>query len=158
MPAMSPHRVACRAAPLRCAALLLAAGLLPAPAAAWITSIRLTPAHPTERDSLRMVVSGELSSTCWAFKRGACDSLVGNHQWLSAFVISTEDYGCFHVIVPYSLTCVRAPLAAGTYHITATEYHDLPPRPPDVFEFEFEVTPATSVANATWGRIRSLYR
>lgn len=158
MPAMLLRRVPCREAPLLCAALLLAAGLLPAPAAAWITSIRLTPAHPTERDSLRMVVSGELSNTCWAFKRGACDSLVGNHQWLSAFVISTEDYVCSPVLVRYSLTCVREPLAAGTYHITATEYHDLPPSPPYVFEFEFEVTPATSVASATWGKVRSLYR
>jgi hypothetical protein len=127
--------------------------------------IVISPAHPTSADSVRVTVSNDFGSRCWAISQPSCTPVLLD----TLATIVTLNYcsgdpicACNDFPFTYQRTCNFGVLPAGTYIAVFTELHINPYDPLHTFTqtLGFTVVDGTSVATLrrTCGALKTIYR
>lgn len=110
---------------------------------AWIQSVTVTPAQPTDTDTIVIEVSGWFNDGCWGVDPVAFENpgLSFNYD-VYATDAYMPGYGCLTVIVPYQRTDTVGPLPPGYYTVSVAEHHESIRDPNDRFEsVSFQIGP-----------------
>lgn len=126
-------------------------------------SLRVSPVHPTNTDSVLVVVSNTFSSGCWWLVSTECSTVNGD----TLSVGTTMDYchgepfcSCNDNPWGYQKYCNFGLLPPGTYVAKFTEGH--PNTSDRIHTFtqtlSFSVDAVTPTLRRTWGSLKSIYR
>ena len=133
-------------------------------AAVLASPIKVSPAQPTNQDTVRVTVSGSFPSVCWNFV-GAATCQAGQPDTIVIqvpVIFCNSVYQCRCADEPggYSRVCTFALLAAGNYVVAFTEVHSVPFDPlPTVQAFaQFTVSNSTPTVRRSWGALKASYR
>ena len=94
-------------------------------ALAEIELVQITPAQPTEHDTVSLTVIGGLSDACWSVQSYDFGEYSPRQFTASMFAVDIweEGMGCATIIVPYHFTETLGPLDPGTYTVSVQENH-----------------------------------
>ncbi len=123
------------------------------------STIFVSPANPTEADTLRITVSQGFSGSCWRNVDHACLAVRADTLEIVASIQYCEGQpSCLCADVPssYAFTCVvgRLPHAAYRVFFHEVRLNWADPRPVRVEGLRFTVGASTPATRTTWGRLK----
>jgi hypothetical protein len=129
-------------------------------ALAFIRSVQVTPATPTERDSITVSVHGVRPDGCWHSRQAECPS--SNDSLAISILLYdhwTPDLYCPLEATPYDVLCRLGPLSRGSHTLLVTETHESPRFPePQEIHVDITVIGLTPLELGSWGYLRSIFR
>lgn len=105
---------------------VLAALIALAPcSSAYISSISVTPRHPSVDDNVTVGVKGSFPNLCWQVNDMLCGSEAGGILTIDIWA-TYYDYGsCPPPAVDYEMNCPRGMLPPGFYTLYVAEHHEI---------------------------------